>query len=273
MGEEVPNILLEIKAEKEKEIAHLKRCGALEDYREKAKDTPRGPSFYHAITAPGFHLIAEFKKASPSAGEIRPGAIPEEIARLYEECGASAISVLTDYPFFKGNIGYLGRIRGVVNIPCLRKDFMLDPVQFHRAKVYGADAVLLIAALLETSQIRDFVGLSKELGMDALVESHNLGELEKAIEGGAEIFGINNRDLHTFDVDIGTTRKLIKYVPEGMPVISESGIKTAADAAEVRAAGAKGILVGGSLMDAKANPTLDDMRNKIYELVGRRIGG
>lgn len=265
----IPSILLEIKKKKQLEVEELYNSGKAKEYESLASNKPKCKDFSAAILRAGhFNLIAEFKKASPSKGEIRPGAQLEETAKLYEKCGASAISVLTD-SHFGGEIDYLRRVRNVVGLPILRKDFIIDPVQIYEARVYGADAVLLIAALLEPSQIDGYITIADSLGMDCLVESHNKSELEKSIEGGARIFGINNRNLHDFSVDRNTTLKLLQYVPEGCPIITESGILNSDHVKELSHPRINAMLVGEAIMSKKLNPTLGDMKNKIYELLGK----
>ena len=266
---DIPSVLLEIKEKKQLEVDVLYDPGKAEEYKSLASNEPSGRDFVAVISRPGhFNLIAEFKKASPSKGEIRPGAKPEDIVQLYEKCGASAISVLTD-SHFDGEIDYLRRVRDVVSIPLLRKDFIIDPAQIYEARVYGADAILLIAALLEPSQIKDYITIADSLGMDCLVESHNENELERSIKGGARIFGINNRNLHDFSVDRNTTLRLLQYIPEGYPIVTESGILTYEHVKELLHPRINAMLVGEAIMSKRLNPTLEDMKNKIYELLGK----
>jgi indole-3-glycerol phosphate synthase len=260
----VPSVLTKIVEKKETEVATLYYSGRIQAFKRYARPTYR--DFAAAISKPGFNLIAEFKKASPSKGEIRPKANPEEIAMLYEENGASALSVLTD-SHFHGNLTHLFSVRSVVDIPLLRKDFIIDPAQIYEARVYGADAILLIAALLEPEKMRDYIAIADSLKMACLVESHNENELEKAVKAGARIFGINNRDLHTFTTDRQTTLRLLQYIPDGYPIVTESGISTADHVRELSHPRINAMLVGEALMSAEANPTLDDVRAKIKELV------
>lgn len=274
MQEEIPDVLVEIVARKELEVKGLYKTHKAKQYEIIADHRNLMiPSFYGNISNRGNNvpnLIAEFKLTSPSNTrkgnpDFRPGAEPEEIAKIYEECGASAMSVLTDVDF-KGDIEHLKRVRDTVNMPLLRKDFIIDPAQIYEARCYGADAILLIAAILEPEQIREYIEIAKSLSMDCLVESHTLGELEKAIEGEAEIFGINNRDLRKedFPTDLNTTLKLIDYVPEDCPIVSESGIHTYEDVQILSDPRINAILVGTTLMRSG-----DNLRNKIYELQGR----
>jgi len=163
----------------------------------------------------------------------------------------------------------LKRIRDTVDIPLLRKDFIINPAQIYEARVHGADAILLIAAILEPAQINDYIGIARSLGMDCLVESHDEGELEKAILGKAEIFGINNRNLHNFSTDRTTTLNLLEKIPEGFPIVTESAILGYSHVEELSHPRVNAMLVGEAIMSAQINPTLTDMQNKIYELLGK----
>jgi len=169
----------------------------------------------------------------------------------------------------ENEIDYLKRVRDTVDIPLLRKDFIIDPAQIYEARVYGADAILLIAAILDPSQIDDYIGIAKSLSMDCLVESHDQGELEKAIKGNSQIFGINNRNLHDFSTNRNTTLQLLEDLPQGYPIVTESAILTYDHVRELTHPRVNAMLVGEAIMSAKTNPTLPDMQNKIYELLGR----
>lgn len=193
-------------------------------------------------------VIAEVKKASPSKGVIREDFNHLEIAETYQRNGASALSVLTDRKFFQGSIDYLSEIRHAVSIPLLRKDFVVDEYQIFEARGYGADAVLLIAAVLDDKEMHDFVELSLNLGLAPLVEVHDEAELERALKTDAELIGINNRNLQTFKTDINTTIRLIGSIPEEKLVISESGINTREDIRLLRDAGVDAFLIGEALM-------------------------
>jgi indole-3-glycerol phosphate synthase len=193
-------------------------------------------------------VIAEIKKASPSAGLIAESFDPTAIAKDYERGGAAAISVLTDAQFFRGSLQNLTDVRGAVSLPVLRKDFILDEIQIAEAGAAGADAILLIVAALEQKQLIDLANAAAKYQLDALVEVHALEELERALDAGAEIIGINNRNLATFDVDLGVTERLSEEVPNDVVLISESGIKSAKDVARARACGADAVLVGEALM-------------------------
>jgi indole-3-glycerol phosphate synthase len=193
-------------------------------------------------------IIAEVKKASPSKGVIRERFDPVEIAKEYEAGGASAISVLTEEDFFLGHPDFLRRIRQAVRIPLLRKDFIFDPYQVWEARVLGADAYLLIVSLLDSKALEELVRVGKELGMTALVEVHSEEELATALSLPAEVIGINNRNLKTFLTDLGTTLELVKMIPQGHIVISESGIEKATDLETLDRTGVDAVLVGESLM-------------------------
>ena len=251
------NILQTILETKRKEVAHLR--SACDEARLQAAAAAAGPprDFHAALTKPPrrvLNLIAEAKKASPSAGVIRPDFDPAAIARGYQLGGADAISVLTDVQYFQGHLDYLRAVRVAVDLPVLRKDFIIDPLQITESRAAGADAVLLIAAALDAAELADFAAMTAELGMSALVEIHNADELAKVMSaidfaaGSRRLLGVNNRDLTTFTVDIATTTDLISGLPAEVPVVSESGIKTRADADRLAAAGVKALLVGEALM-------------------------
>ena len=193
-------------------------------------------------------IIAEVKKASPSAGTIVEAFDPIEIARNYEGAGVSAISVLTDEKFFQGKLDYLAGIREAVSLPLLRKDFILDELQIAESTANGADAILLIVAALEQQQLVNLAKAAAKYQLDALIEVHTSTEMERAIDAGAEIIGINNRDLATFTVDLGVTEKLSEEVQDDVVLVSESGIKTTSDVARVKACGVDAILIGEALM-------------------------
>ncbi|WP_176465618.1 indole-3-glycerol phosphate synthase TrpC [Virgibacillus sp. 7505] len=196
-------------------------------------------------------IIAEIKRASPSKGMINPDVVPADQAKIYEAAGAGAISVLTDTPFFKGTMDDLAAVREAVEVPILNKDFILDEIQIDRAADYGADVILLIVAALEEERLHALYQYAKSKEMDVLVEVHNEEELEQAQKLGANIIGINNRNLKTFEVDLGVTERLIERIESSnILVISESGITVSADASRAAKAGARGILVGETLMRA-----------------------
>ena len=193
-------------------------------------------------------LIAEIKKASPSAGVIAQSFDPVAIAKHYERAGADAISVLTDEQFFQGKLEHLVDVRHAVLLPILRKDFVLDEVQVAEAAANGADAILLIVAALEQKQLADLCTTAAKYRIDALVEIHSREELDRALEAGAKIIGINNRDLATFDVDLFVTENLCRHVPDEIVLVSESGIKSAEDVSRMQACGVDAVLIGEALM-------------------------
>lgn len=207
--------------------------------------------FARAVAGAGRRIIAEVKKASPSKGVIREDFDPVAIARDYAMHGASAISVLTEEHFFQGSLAYLEQIRGAVTEPLLRKDFIMDPYQLFEAKSYGADAVLFIAALLDPQLLRDLIEQAKALSLDALVEVHSEAELHAAVKSGAQLLGINNRDLKTFEVSLSTAEKLAPLIPRGMPAVCESGIDSVEQIRRVEQWGIHVFLIGESLMRAR----------------------
>jgi indole-3-glycerol phosphate synthase len=242
------NRLDEILRAKRAEIERLRpRAGPLHRQALARNDFR---SFRNALRRPGgdVAVIAEIKKASPSAGLIAEVFEPSEIAENYENAGADAISVLTDAPFFQGALEHLVEARAAVALPVLRKDFVVDETQIAEAAAAGADAILLIVAALDQKQLVDFSAAAAKYQVDALIEVHTREELKRALDAGAQIIGINNRDLTTFDVDLSVTEKLSEEVPDDVVLVSESGIKTPEDVARVKASGVDAILVGEALM-------------------------
>ncbi len=210
----------------------------------------RGRPFSEALVDEGIALIAEMKRASPSRGPIRPGASVTDVVRAYEAAGASACSVLTEGPHFGGSLDDLVEARAACSLPLLRKDFVVDPYQLLEARVAGADAVLLIVAALGEERLAELMAAAAELDMDCLVEVHDEEEIETAIDVGCELLGINNRDLHSLEVDPRTVFRLLPDVPAGTVVVAESGITSREDVLELQAAGVDAILVGEALMRA-----------------------
>jgi len=251
------NILTTILETKRKEVADLHKRFDLDELKASAADAPRSRNFFAAVTkAPAglVNLIAEVKKASPSAGVIRPDFDPVAIARQYAAAGADALSVLTDREYFQGSLAYLRAIRRLVDLPILRKDFIIDPYQVYESRAAGADAILLIAAALKPGRLLDMMILAAELRMTSLVEVHDADEL-LAVRSAVGfplrtygLLGINNRDLSTFNVDINTTTRLAELAGEAVPIVSESGIKTVEDVRKLRAVGVRAVLVGETLM-------------------------
>lgn len=256
--------LKEIISYKKEELIEARRERPLSDIKSMSRDAEPARGFGVALSRPGgIKLIAEVKKASPSKGVIREDFDPVRIARTYEDSGASCISVITEKKFFQGSLDYLGMIRKAVGLPLLRKDFIIDEYQIFEARAAGADAILLISACLERSQIQDFLGIASDLGLDVLVESHTPKELDKALSGGAMLIGINNRDLATFSVSLETTFGMLKDIPDDRTVVSESGISSREDVARLEQAGVDAVLVGEALMREK------EIGKKVKELLGK----
>ena len=252
-----PNILDTIVAQKRIEVAQLPaRLIAVGDLRDAMLEGDERRDFLAALRAPrkgDVALIAEVKKASPSAGVICPDFDPVRIAKEYEAAGASCLSVLTDEKFFQGSLDYLRQIRAAVKLPLLRKDFIIDERQILESIEWGADAILLIVAILDDRQLRDYQMLAQAAGLAALVEVHDEAELDRALASGARLIGVNNRDLKSFKVDLSTTERLASKLfssPGGHEclLVAESGIHTRADVQRLARSGARAILVGESLV-------------------------
>ncbi|MCA9267741.1 MAG: indole-3-glycerol phosphate synthase TrpC [Planctomycetales bacterium] len=243
------NILDKIVAAKREEIAAAKAATPERELRAQLADAPPVRDFFAALAAEGpIKLIAEVKKASPSKGVIREDFHPVAIAQTYARHGAACISVLTDHPFFQGRLAYLREIRAHVNVPLLRKDFILDPYQLLEARAAGADAVLLIAECLDDCQLRSLHNACVDLGMTPLVELYEPANLPRVVDAGAQLIGVNNRDLRTFEVDLQHTVRLRREAPADCLFVGESGIHTRADVELLQAAGVDAMLVGESLM-------------------------
>ncbi len=225
-------------------------------------------AFEKILGTEGISFICEVKRASPSKGIIASNFPYKEIAEQYDRAGANAISVLTEPEYFKGNDIYLKEISGLVSVPVLRKDFIVDAYQIYESKLIGADAVLLICALLDTDTLKKYIGICDELGLSALVEAHTKGEVSTAIAAGARVIGANNRDLRTFEVDINNCIALREMVPEDIIYVAESGIQTRDDIAKLEKAGVDAVLVGEALMrSADKNAMLSylkDSKNELY---------
>ena len=256
-------ILDTIIAHKQKELQIEEEQVPLATLKSKLANLPPTKDFRAAIAqSDNINLIAEVKKKSPSKGIIREDFDPIQIAETYAKNGAAAISVLTDVRFFDGRLDYLSSIRQVVDVPLLRKDFTIDPYHIYQARVASADAILLIVAALTKDQLREFMDIAESLSLASLVEVHTDTELEIALDVGAEIIGINNRDLRTFHTDLATTFSLREFLPTGKVVVSESGIYTRADVESLREAGVDAILVGESLMRSP------DIGEQVRKLIG-----
>ncbi len=262
-------ILEKILAAKKESLKLAKRKTSLAELRRritqrKPLNSTRGKplDFAAALKGNNLKLIAEVKKASPSKGVLCPDFNPIKMAQTYVKNGAAAISVLTEEKYFQGNLECLTAIREKVNVPLLRKDFIFDAYQIYESAAFGADAILLIAAILDKKKLEEFLKLAESLKLDCLVEVHNEEELFKALLAGAEIIGINNRDLNTFKVDTNVTRRLKMMIPSNNIVVSESGINSRDDIKKMKECKVNAVLVGEALVTAK------DIPAKIKELMG-----
>jgi indole-3-glycerol phosphate synthase len=260
----VADILARILDWKRQEVALARQTVSLVELRQRCETLAPTRDLRRALQAQPDQtprIIAEIKKASPSAGLIRADFDPVAIAQIYERHGAAAISVLTDSKFFQGELQFLTAVRQHVQLPLLRKDFVVDPYQLYEARWYGADAVLLIAAALDVPQLVDLAALSQDLGLEPIVEVHTAAELEKALECSCRIIGVNNRDLHTFHTAVATTLDLLQHIPADYLVVSESGLKDHATIARLATHGVAAFLVGESLMrEADIGAKLDELR-------------
>jgi indole-3-glycerol phosphate synthase len=262
-----PDILKKIVANKREELAAGKSAQPLAELRahlSDREDQPRGfaRALRAAVDSGWTAIIAEVKKGSPSKGVIRADFDPLEIAEIYQNNGATCLSVLTDERFFLGNLRYLALIREQVGLPLLRKDFIFDPYQVYEASVAGADALLLIAAMLELPQMQDLAALANELHLDVLLEVHDDRELDLALQTDIPLVGINNRSLHTFVTDLSATERLAPQIPADRLVVAESGINSRDDIERLQKCGAKAFLVGESLMRE------EDIGAKLQQLLG-----
>ncbi len=239
-------ILDRILERKREEIGAAREITPLETLRDRARSDPPVRDFRAALSTAGISLIAEIKRASPSAGAFAPDVDAAELARAYQDGGASAISVLTDADFFQGSHDDLKTARESTIIPILRKDFILEPYQVYESRVMGADAILLIVAAVD--DLSELLGVARDVGLHCLVEVHDEYEVQQAAAAGAKIIGVNNRDLRTFDTDLETTERLRPEIPPGVILVSESGIKTPADVRRLTGARVDAILVGESLV-------------------------
>lgn len=245
----MPTILDQIVATKREEIARAKSIAPEAALRSQLADAPPVRDFLAALSAgPPIRLIAEVKKASPSKGVIRADFNPVEIARTYQRHGASCISVLTDEPYFQGSLEYLRQVRAAVELPVLRKDFIVDPYQVIEARVAGADAVLLIAECLDDELLERLHDAIVELGMTPLVELYEPANLARVLRIGTRLVGVNNRDLHTFQIDLEHTLQLRQQIPADRVLVGESGIRSREDVERLEAAGVQAMLVGETLM-------------------------
>ena len=243
------SVLDQILAAKAEEVGRL-RPRSQELRSLVAGQMPARP--FRAALRAGNHvaLIAEFKRRSPSAGWIRRDALVAEITTAYSEAGARAISVLTDAEFFAGDLSDLETAREKTSVPILRKDFIIDEIQLLQARAAGADAALLIVRALDDAQLRDFIGVARDIGLGTLVEAHDAAEIARALDAGADVVGINNRDLANFDVDRDLAARVVQSVPSDVVLVAESGLRSADDVARLGAAGVDAVLVGEALMAA-----------------------
>lgn len=258
------SVLKEILKNKKDELTRRKNALKLKEIKIRLKDAPATKNFKTAIQRDHnkrIRLIAEIKKASPSGGLIRKDFNITEIVSAYNRKDVHAISVLTEERFFQGGLDHLIKVRQITEKPLLRKDFIFDDYQIYESRLHGADAILLIAAALDKSQLTDLHGLARELSLECLAEVHNLEELDKILYCGADIIGINNRDLNTLKINLNTTLELLKHIPDSKITVSESGINTREDVETIEATKIDAMLVGTTFMKAK------DISAKIDELL------
>ncbi len=262
MTQRTDTILDRIVADKREELAAVQHRVPFAEVKARLPQAPPLRPFADALRSDSVRLIAEVKKASPTRGLLRQQFDPVALARAYAEGGAAAISVLTNEPHFQGALDHLSSIRDALpqGPPLLRKDFLFDHYQLYEARVHGADAVLLIAAILNSALLAQLIGLAKALDMDTLVEVYDELELERALMAGATLVGVNNRDLRTFEVDLATTERLRPHIPPEVTVVAESGILTRADIQRLQALGVHAVLIGEALV------TAPDPAAKIREL-------
>jgi len=275
MADHDPSFLERIVRTKRQEVADRKSRTPVESLKETIQTLGRPRNFFQAVTSPGrfkVNLIAEVKKASPSAGVIREDFDPVAIAESYAKAGAKALSVLTDETYFQGNLEFIHQVRDKVKLPVLRKDFIIDPYQVYESRAAGADAILLIAECLETSQMIDLQILATELNLTVLIEVHDLDNLMRVRDQiigfphrSYSLLGINNRDLRTFKTDLGTTLRMAELVEDRSVLVTESGINTREDVKKLAEAGVRAALVGEILMRS------DNIVGKVREMFGDRI--
>ncbi len=261
-----PDILKKIIVHKREEVIAAKAAASISELNSRIRDLediPRGFERHlrEAIASNWTAIIAEVKKGSPSKGIIRADFDPLEIATIYQNNGATCLSVLTDEKFFLGHLRYLALIREAVSLPLLRKDFICDQYQIYEARAAGADAILLIAAMLDLNQLRDFFSVAQEIHLDVLLEVHDEAEMEKALQSDCTLIGVNNRNLRTFETDLGTTARLARMMPSNRVLVAESGMNSRADIVRLRSDGAGAFLIGESLMRE------DDIGTKLQELL------
>jgi indole-3-glycerol phosphate synthase len=257
------DVLKEIIAKKKERIAQAKLIRSEEELKAKLTTVEPPRDFLGAIKKPRqLNLIAEIKRASPSQGIIRQDFDPVGIARVYEEAGAAAISVLTEEDFFMGHISYLSEVRNAVSLPLLRKDFIIEPYQVYESRYFGADAILLLGSFLTKEALSELIEIAKGLGMACLVEVHTEKELKKILNMGIQLIGINNRDLHTLEVDTRTVEKLFPLIGKERIVVVESGLRNRQDVLFLKILGISAVLIGSIFMESA------DVRAKVEEIMG-----
>lgn len=266
MMTDTPDILKEITAHKQIEIENAKKLASVNELKARIgdlEDVPRGFERHlrEASASDWTAIIAEIKKGSPSKGVIRADFDPLDIAEIYQNNGATCLSVLTDEKFFMGHLRYLALIRETVSLPLLRKDFICDSYQIYEARAAGADAILLIAAMLNLAQLREFHEIAKEIHLDVLLEVHDEREMETALQTDCTLIGVNNRNLRTFETDLDTTGRLARMLTGSRLLVAESGINSRADITRLQDEGAKAFLIGESMMRE------DDIGAKLRELL------
>ena len=261
----MPAILDQILEAKRRELERHKQDQPLATLVQRAKETPIPLNFSGALWGPDVRLIAEVKKASPSRGLLINDFDTARLARTYAENGAAAVSVLTEVDHFQGSLEHMAGVKDAVRdagLPVLRKDFIFDPYQVYEARAYGADALLLIVAMLVPTQLKELMSVARSVWVQTLVEVHSEEEMEVALDAGAEVIGINHRDLTTFGMDMSLTQRLRPLIPQGMVVVAESGISTREDVVRMKQARVNAVLVGEALV------TAPDIGAKVRELVG-----
>ena len=265
MINDTPDILKKIIEHKSGEVAAALATTSVNELKAHIadlEDTPRGfeRTLRDAVASDWTAIIAEIKKGSPSKGIIRPNFDPQAIAESYQKNGATCLSVLTDEHFFMGHLRYLALIRETVSLPLLRKDFIIDTYQIYEARAYGADAILLIAACLDLTQLQEFHHLARELKLDVLLEVHDENEMETALQTECTLIGVNNRNLHSFAIDLATTGRLARMLPKDRLLVSESGINCKSDITRLKSDGAGAFLIGETLMRGEnIEATLQDL--------------
>ncbi len=253
MTTDTPDILNKIVAHKHEEVATAKALTSISELQTRIsdlEDVPRGFERHlrEAVASGWTAIIAEVKKGSPSKGIIRPDFDPLDIASTYQDNGATCLSVLTDEKFFLGHLRFLALIREAVSLPLLRKDFICDPYQIYEARAAGADAILLIAAMLDLHQLRDFHAIAGEMQLDVLLEVHDEDEMETALQTDCKLIGVNNRNLRTFEIDLNTTGRLARMLPKDRLLVSESGINNREDIVRLQSEGAGAFLIGEAMV-------------------------